>query len=50
VGLVYVAVADALGVAVGRHVWAGDRSANKRESAAAALRLLLERVAADPGR
>lgn len=45
VGLVYVAVADATGCVVERHVWDGDRSANKRASAAAALRLLLARVA-----
>jgi PncC family amidohydrolase len=44
VGLTYVAVADALGVAVRRHLWTGDRSENKRQSAAAALELLLERV------
>ncbi|HEY4189223.1 MAG TPA: CinA family protein [Candidatus Limnocylindrales bacterium] len=46
VGLTYVAVADAVGVAVKRHVWDGDRSANKRHSAGAALALLLERVEA----
>jgi PncC family amidohydrolase len=45
VGLTYVAVADAAGVDVRRHHWTGDRSSNKRESAAAALELLLERVA-----
>lgn len=44
VGLTYVAVADAVGLAVKRHVWTGDRAANKRSSAAAALELLLERV------
>ena len=41
VGLVYLGVADRVGVRVERHVWSGDRSANKRESAAAVLRLLL---------
>lgn len=46
VGLTYVAVADVVGVAVNRHVWTGDRSENKRQSAAAALRLLLERIEA----
>jgi PncC family amidohydrolase len=46
VGLTYVAVADAVGVAVRRHLWTGDRSENKRRSAAAALELLLERVEA----
>jgi PncC family amidohydrolase len=44
VGLVYVGVADADGVVVTRHLWDGDRSANKRASAAAVLRLLLQRV------
>jgi PncC family amidohydrolase len=44
VGLAYVAVADASGLDVRRHVWHGDRSANKRESARAALELLLEHV------
>ncbi len=44
VGLTYVAVADARGVDVKRFVWAGDRAANKRASAAAALELLLERL------
>lgn len=47
VGLVFVAVADHAGVVVERHVWGGDRSANKRASAAAALRLLLARLAPD---
>ena len=46
VGLTYVAVADGLGVAVRRSVWIGDRSENKRQSASAALTLLLERVEA----
>jgi PncC family amidohydrolase len=46
VGLTYVAVADAHGVAVKRHVWTGDRSENKRRSATAALELLIERVEA----
>lgn len=46
VGLTYVAVADAVGVAVRRHLWTGDRSENKRRSAAAALDLLLERIEA----
>jgi nicotinamide-nucleotide amidase len=44
VGLTYVAVADDVGVAVKRHIWSGDRSANKVASAAAALDLLLERI------
>ena len=46
VGLTYVAVADAVGVAVKRHLWSGDRSANKRRSAARRAALLLERVEA----
>jgi nicotinamide-nucleotide amidase len=46
VGLTYIAVADALGVSVRRHIWTGDRGENKRRSAAAALELLLERVEA----
>ena len=44
VGLTYVAVADQAGADVRRHLWSGDRAANKRESAAAALELLLERL------
>ena len=48
VGLTYVAVADAGGVDVRRHHWTGDRHDNKRESAVAALALLLERVDAGP--
>ncbi len=41
VGLTYVAVADEAGVEVRRLLLAGDRSANKRDSTAAALELLL---------
>jgi PncC family amidohydrolase len=48
VGLTYVAVADASGAVVQRHVWTGDRAENKRRSAAAALELLLERIDAQP--
>jgi nicotinamide-nucleotide amidase len=48
VGLTYVAVADAQGVDVRRHLWSGDRAANKVSSAAAVLELLLERVEAPP--
>ncbi len=44
VGLTYVAAADASGVEVRRFVWSGDRAANKRASAAAALELLIERA------
>jgi nicotinamide-nucleotide amidase len=46
VGLTYVAVADGAGVDVRRHLWSGDRSANKRDSAVAALELLLDRLGA----
>jgi len=44
VGLTYVAVADSTGVDVRRHLWSGDRSENKRDSAVAALELLLDRL------
>jgi nicotinamide-nucleotide amidase len=44
VGLVYVAVAGLDGTEVERHLWPGDRSANKRDSARAALELLLRRL------
>jgi PncC family amidohydrolase len=46
VGLTYVAVADGEGDMVRRHLWSEDRSGNKRASAAAALSLVLERLAA----
>lgn len=53
VGLTYVAVAGPAGTEVQRHVWSGDRAANKGQSAAAALRLLIAVLqplgAADPG-
>ena len=49
VGLTYVAVADDAGVDVRRHVWTGDRAANKASSAGAVLELLLERLG-EPGR
>jgi nicotinamide-nucleotide amidase len=45
VGLTYVAVADADGVDVRRHLWTGDRAANKIASAEAALELLIDRAA-----
>ena len=48
VGLTYIAVADADGADVRRYVWDGDRSTNKRSSAAAALDLILERVTDRP--
>jgi nicotinamide-nucleotide amidase len=44
VGLTYVAVADRDGSDVRRYVWNGDRSGNKRLSAAAALEFVLERA------
>lgn len=50
VGLTYVAVADATGSEVRRHLWSGDRTENKRASAEALLELILERIdaVADP--
>jgi PncC family amidohydrolase len=50
VGLTYVAVADAAGTAVRRHLWSGERTDNKRASAEALLELILERIdaVADP--
>jgi PncC family amidohydrolase len=47
VGLVFLAVSDVQGTIVERHVWGGDRSANKRQSAHALLWLLLRRLAPD---
>ena len=44
VGLTYVGVADDAGVDVRRHLWPGDRTANKQASAVAALELMLERL------
>jgi PncC family amidohydrolase len=40
VGLTYLALADASGEIVERHVWRGDRVQNKEQSAQAALALL----------
>lgn len=48
VGLTYVAVADGSGDDVRRFVWDSDRTGNKRLSAAAALELVLDRVAGRP--
>jgi len=48
VGLTYVAVADSDGDDVRRFVWDSDRSGNKRLSAAAALELVLTRLAGRP--
>ena len=47
VGLTYIGVADSSGADVRRIVWDGDRSANRRNSAAAVLEALLARVTAD---
>lgn len=47
VGLTYVAVAGPAGHEVRRHLWQGDRAANKEQSAAAALELLLAHIEAD---
>ncbi len=44
VGLVYVAVDGPGGAQVERHLWAGDRTANKRDSAGAALALVLRHL------
>ena len=44
VGLTYVAVSDAAGSEVRRHVWSGGRGDNKRASAEALLELVLERI------
>lgn len=41
VGLTYLALADEGGCEVSRHVWTGDRGANKRSSAMAALEMLV---------
>ena len=48
IGLTYIAVADGSGDDVRRYVWDSDRSGNKRLSAAAALELVLERLAGQP--
>jgi len=59
VGLTYIAVARSAGSEVQRHHWEGDRGTNKEQSAAAALRMLIETLErgdatspaeADPGR
>jgi PncC family amidohydrolase len=49
VGLTYVAVAGIAGAEVRRHLWHGDRAANKVRSAEAALGLLLERLGEGTG-
>lgn len=45
VGLTYVAVAGPSGHDVRRHLWSGDRTANKVQSAAAALEMLIDSLA-----
>ncbi len=50
VGLTYIAIAGPGGETVQRLTWTGDRSENKRSSAASALELLLAAAeAAEPG-
>lgn len=49
VGLVYVAVASGRGPVVQRFAWAHDREGNKRASAEAVLRMLLEAAEAGEG-
>ena len=48
VGLVYVAVAGIGAPEVRRYLWPGDRTANKHDSAVAAIELLLTRVESAP--
>lgn len=40
VGLTFIAVSGPMGTRVERHIWEGDRAANKAQSATAALKLL----------
>ena len=47
IGLTYIGIADRDGVDVRRYAWTGDRTANKRSSAAAALTLMIERLEDD---
>ena len=49
VGLVYVAVSGVGAPKVRRFAWTGDRSENKRDSARAALELLLRQAGIDGG-
>ena len=48
VGLTFVAVADARGHDIRRHLWDSDREGNKLASARAALELLVARIEASP--
>lgn len=49
VGLVYVAVSGVGPAVVRRFAWTGDRWSNKRDSARAAIALLIEQAARDVG-
>lgn len=49
VGLTFIGLASADGVTVRRFVWQGDRRANKQQSAAAALQMLLDALAKRAG-
>jgi PncC family amidohydrolase len=42
VGLTYIGMAGPDGVTVARHIWEGDRLENKRQSADAAMQMLIE--------
>lgn len=46
VGLTYLGIADDDGFDIRRHLWDGDRAANRVASVVAALELMLERVGA----
>jgi len=48
VGLTVLAVSTPVGEWIERHVWNGDRHANKQASAEAALRLLLRALSTEP--
>ncbi len=48
VGLTVLAVSTPAGEWIERHVWTGDRHANKQASAEAALRLLLRALSKEP--
>jgi PncC family amidohydrolase len=50
VGLTYVGLAGPAGIDVRRYAWPGDRAANKRSSATAAIELLVEAAEAEATR
>ena len=50
VGLTYVGLAGPAGIDVRRYAWPGDRAANKRSSATAAIELLVEAAEAEASR